>query len=80
MAKKVTKKVTKKRVRKTLNVVRHIFSHLLIIQLLHLQIQKAMLYHGQVLVVLASEAAVSQLLMLHRWQQRQLQKLHLFMV
>ncbi len=30
--------------------------------------------------VLASEAAVSQLLMLHRWQQRQLQRLHLFMV
>lgn len=80
MAKKVTKKVTKKRVRK--NVERgqaHIQSSL-IIQLLHLQIQKAMLYHGQVLVVLASEAAVSQLLMLHRWQQRQLQRLHLFMV
>ena len=81
MAKKVTKKVTKKRVRK--NVERG-----------QAHIQSS--FNNTIVTLTDTEgnalswasagglgfrgSAVSQLLMLHRWQQRQLQRLHLFMV
>ena len=80
MAKKVAKKVTKKRVKK--NVERgqaHIqssFNNTIVT----LQTLKAMLYHGQVPVVLDLEVQENLLLMLHRWQLRLLQKQRSFMV
>ena len=74
MAKKVAKKVTKKRVRK--NVERgqaHIqasFNNTIVT----LTDAEGMLYHGQVPVVLDLEVQRNLLHMLHRWQQKQLQR------
>ena len=90
MAKKVAKKVTKKRVkknvergqaqknvsRKTLNEDKHTSSHLLTIQLLHLQILRVMLFHGQVQAVWDLEVQGNLLHMQRRWQLRQQLRQH----